>query len=382
MNDFYTFKALRIEQPFGDYFSCKIPANILREISYSFEATNTGGNVEGVQRFLRKDRLIEIAKFIDSESAAFPNPIILAANYLPSGRLETEENRCTFKEVEKDFDLYEISIPKESKILSIIDGQHRLFAFDYAKHKDMDLVCSIYFDLPTPYQAYLFSTINFNQGKVDKSLAYQLFGYELDSKDSKLWPPETLAVYFARLFNEDGPLKGRVRYRTSDEKITPVKADWTLSTAAVVEAILSLISRNPKDDRYTMNQRDIIDIKGRCALEDETNFPLRSLYISNNDKAIEEVIQYALEAANNVFWNKEESENSAMTKTIGFMALFKFLKFVLNEFGVSKKTMTEVFPKLLIKSEQTDFADNAIFPASTKGMNNIYNKLIENYKKE
>jgi len=378
MSDFHTFKALKIEQPFGDYFSCKIPADILREISYSFEATNTGGSIEGVQRFLRKDRLLDIAKFIDSESAAFPNPIILAANYLPSGRLEEEENRCTFKEVDKDFDLYEIRIPKQSKILSIIDGQHRLFAFDYAKHKDMDLVCSIYFDLPTPYQAYLFSTINFNQGKVDKSLAYQLFGYELDSEDSKLWPPETLAVYFARLFNEDGPLKGRVRYRTSDEKRTPVKVDWTLSTAAVVEAIISLISRNPKDDRYTMNQRDIIDIKGRSALKDDSNFPLRDLYISNNDKAIEEVVQYTLEAADKVFWSKEGYENSAMIKTIGFMALFKFLKFVLNEHGVSKNTMLEVLPSLLQKSESTNFSDSTQFPASTKGMNSIYNKLIEN----
>jgi DNA phosphorothioation-associated DGQHR protein 1 len=380
MSDFHIFKALKIKQPFGDYFSCKIPADILRELSYSFEATNTGGNVEGVQRFLRKDRLIDIAKFIDSESAAFPNPIILAANYLPSGRLEEEENRCTFKEIDSDFDLYEIQIPKKSKILSIIDGQHRLFAFDYAKHKDMDLVCSIYFDLPTPYQAYLFSTINFNQGKVDKSLAYQLFGYELDSKDSKLWPPETLAVYFARLFHADGPLKGRVRYRTSDEKNNPVKVDWAFSTAAVVEAIISLISRNPKDDRYTMNQRDIIDIKGRSALKPDSNFPLRDLYISNNDKAIEEVIQYTLGAVDKIFWSKEGTENSAMRKTIGFMALFKFLKFVLNEHGVSKKTMSEIFPNLLEKSENTDFSDDTQFPASTKGMNVIYNKLIENSK--
>lgn len=379
MSEYFTFRALKVKQPFGDYFSCKIPANVLRDISYSFEAINTGNSVEGVQRFLRKERLVEIAKFIDSESAAFPNPIILAANYLPSGRLADEENRCLLTEVDSEYELYEIKIPKNSKILSIIDGQHRLFAFDYAKHTEMDLMCSIYLDLPTPYQAYLFSTINFNQGRVDKSLAYQLFGYELDSKNSEHWPPETLAVYFARQLNLDGPLKGRVRYRTADEKEIGSSVDWMISTAAVVEAILSLISRSPKDDRYTMNQRDVLEIKGRTSLTPDTNFPLRDLYISNNDRAIQEVIDYTLKAANSIFWIQCDN-NSVMKKTIGFMALFKFLKHVLNNKGVSKNTMVDLFPDMLEKSSGVDFSDESRFPASTKGMNLIYKELCENAK--
>jgi hypothetical protein len=41
----------------------------------------------------------------------------------------------------------------------------------------MQLICSIFFELPKPYQAQLFATINSTQKPVDKSLTYELFGY-------------------------------------------------------------------------------------------------------------------------------------------------------------------------------------------------------------
>ncbi|MBS4273154.1 DGQHR domain-containing protein [Escherichia coli] len=66
------------------------------------------------------------------------------------------------------------------RLCSIIDGQHRLLGFKYAKNKDIQLPCSIYNSLPPSNQATIFSTINFNQQKVPKSLAYRLFGYSLD----------------------------------------------------------------------------------------------------------------------------------------------------------------------------------------------------------
>jgi hypothetical protein len=43
----------------------------------------------------------------------------------------------------------------------------------------MSLVCSVYFDLPRPFQAQLFATINSTQKRVDRSLTYELFGYNI-----------------------------------------------------------------------------------------------------------------------------------------------------------------------------------------------------------
>lgn len=56
-------------------------------------------------------------------------------------------------------------------------------------------------DLPLAYQAYLFATININQRKVDKSLAYEQFGYNLDDEEPESWAPDKLAVFFTRRLN-------------------------------------------------------------------------------------------------------------------------------------------------------------------------------------
>lgn len=382
MSDYYEFLAMKVSQPFSDYYACMIPSDILKKTSFSLEAENNNGSVEGVQRLLNKKRLLEIANFINSESASFPNSIILGANFLKSGRYTNEDEKCVIEETDLD-NIYKLKIPKGIEILSIIDGQHRLYAFDYAD-SPMDLLCSIYLDLAMPYQAFLFSTINYNQGKVDKSLAYQLFGYELESKEPISWPPETLAVYLARVFNTEQPLEDRIKYRTADEKKNTEKSkkiiNWKISTAAIVESILSLISKNPKDDRYLMNSKKFSEsneIYGRAILLDDPEFPLRSLYIKGNDKAIKELISLALIITDEVFW-KTINDDNFLKKTVGFSCIFKFLKTVLLKHGVSKSAMNDDFKLYMIKIRKTeDFSNSAIYSASTRGMNEAYKKMVE-----
>ncbi|WP_279624362.1 hypothetical protein [Aeromonas veronii] len=236
-----------------------------------------------------------------------------------------------------------------------------------------------------PYQAFLFSTINYNQGKVDKSLAYQLFGYELDSKEPIDWPPETLAVYLARILNEKTPLEGKIKYRTADElKAKKVFEDtgtsWRISTAAIVESILSLISKSPKDDRYIMNSRRHRydeNIVGRQALDSDNKFPLRAMYINGNDRAIEETVCIAIDIMHDVFWS-DSSKGGFLTKTLGVTCLFKFLKEVLLLHGVSKETLNVKFKDYLLKiRNEEDFTDETKFPASTKGLNAAFNLMME-----
>lgn len=164
MKEYYEFLALRVSQPFAEYFSCVIPSEILKKISFSLKAVNVDGVVQGVQRSINNKRLQEISKFIDGESAAFPNSIILGANFLETGRYAEESDRCL---VEKNGDFYTIKIPKNSEVLSIIDGQHRLYAFDYAETQ-MDLLCAIYIDLAMPYQAFCFLQLTTIKAKLIK----------------------------------------------------------------------------------------------------------------------------------------------------------------------------------------------------------------------
>ena len=398
--EYYEFYAFKVIQPFAEYYSCVIPSNILRDISFSLKAVNYNGSVQGVQRVLNVKRLKEIANYIKSDSCSFPNSIILGSNFLESGRIADDNEKCIFEKVilpcavENENctneitsitnNLYKIKIPKKSKALSVIDGQHRLYSFDYAD-KVMDLNCSIYEDLAMPYQAYLFSTINYTQGKVDKSLVYQLFGYELDVKDSKYWPPETLAVSLVRILNKKEPLKDRIKYRTMDEKNLSKQESlelpsWRISTAALVESILSLISKNPKDDRYMMNTKiseSSSSTYGRAVLEYDDDYPLRKFYIENNDKAIEQVLQLALEATDEIFWSQTGDDNF-LKKTVGIGCVFKFLKDVLLKHGVTMSIMKYEFVSYLeeIKSKE-DFSNLEEYPSSTKGMNKAYSKMIE-----
>src|SRR5437773_12282898 len=99
----------------------------------------------------------------------------------------------------------------------------------------MELLCAVYMDLPHAYQAYLFATININQRKVDKSLAYEQFGYNLDEEPAKGWSPDKLSVYLTRKLNLDprSPLRGHIKIAPIDAaELLPQRPGWQISTAA------------------------------------------------------------------------------------------------------------------------------------------------------
>ena len=213
---FLRLKALSVEQPLGTFYVAKIKAKHLLKISYSEELQYLEhGKLKGSQRSIDKKRLKEIAKYIDSVEMAFPNTIILAANYEKyTGNIIDDENK-RWEVLEKNGS-DEIVIPTDEPLAAIIDGQHRLKAFEFIERKErneVELLCSIYFDLPNSYQAYLFATINGNQKKVDKSLALEQFGFNVSEEPRDAWTPEKLAVFFTRTLNfKDGsPLKNKVK---------------------------------------------------------------------------------------------------------------------------------------------------------------------------
>src|ERR1700733_12853584 len=87
-------RALEVEQPLGVFYVVSIPARVLLQVAYSDVlcaslAPDGGGYIlEGTQRLSQPKRLAQIADYIDRQDAAFPNSIILAANFRPDGRFE------------------------------------------------------------------------------------------------------------------------------------------------------------------------------------------------------------------------------------------------------------------------------------------------------
>lgn len=385
--------ALAVNQPLGTYYVAVLSAGVLLETCYSDRLRaiaaddGSGYRLDGTQRGLDPERLADIARYISRSDSSFPNSIILAANLREEdGTVEEKETkRWSIREVAPE--LYQLTIPSPEKLAAVIDGQHRLFSFALADRADTPrlkttLICSIFLDLPKPFQAQLFATINSTQKPVPKSLTYELFGYNISEEDASHWSPDKLAVFLARKLNAEvgSPLGGRIIIAPeNDLLISKSKLDdaknWKLSMATIVEGILRLISSNPKRDTselLTPTSRPRADLR-QSSRKDKS--PLRSLYIEGNDQVIYLVVLNYFSAVNELLW-LESKPGSFITKTVGVQALLDILGKLCRD-AVKAKDISKAYFKERLKGVQNiDFARPEFKNASGSGRTMI-RKFIE-----
>ncbi|WP_066017026.1 DGQHR domain-containing protein [Endozoicomonas atrinae] len=319
---------IRITQPIGDFYLASLNTELLKDVTYSRAASFRDGELTGNQRSVKKNRINEIREYISTHNAALPNSIIISANFDEDDNLVVDPDKRWY--VEQDVnneDIYHINIPDPKlRICSIIDGQHRVNGFNNSS-VSMSLPCSIFIDLPPPSQALIFSTINFNQKPVDKSLAYQLFGYQLDESDAMSWSPDILAVKISRELNQTGVLQGRIELIKGSKSKND---NWTISSAAFIEGINSLISGNPRKDKYEVNKKKILGYGSRSDLKDDPKYPLRKFYIDGNDQAILTIIDRYFNSLKKYLWKNKDSDN-IIFKTVGISSQFSLLKEILSK---------------------------------------------------
>lgn len=336
-------KAIKVVQPLGEFYIAKMKARELLKISTSSVARyDKDGNLKGNQRPLDPKRLKAIANFIMSDEMSFPTSILIAANIDRDGKIiEDIEDRWNVKQTGST-DIYNLIIPDKVTSL-VIDGQHRLNAFNFAEKscKDIELVCSIFIDLPNPYQAYLFATINGNQKRVDKSLALELFGFDVENEPQNTWSPEKLAVYITRKFNfsKGSPLYQKIKLAPLFSELENLvnKDKWLLSTAAMVEGIMSLISNNPQKDRdmLAMKKTSIWSDKTRSVLTNNGKPVLRYLYLDSKDDELYSILEKYFCSVKTILWN-DATNDSVILKTIGISVLFDILKNILEVDGIQE----------------------------------------------
>jgi DNA phosphorothioation-associated DGQHR protein 1 len=393
MNGNYPFSCsgLLLSQPFGEFFIAPIPARILLDVAYGDRLKaerQVGGSYElfGSQRKKSDPRLREIGQFIDSQTASFPNSIILAANYKEDdGLIEEQEGQKWSLAPDAEYRTGMLTIPTKTKLAPIIDGQHRLFGFNYVKDKsrlEMVLLCAIFFDLPKPYQAFLFATINANQRPVSKSLTYELFGYNVQDESPDKWTPEKFAVFLTRKLGSDAdsPFQNHITIAAEND-FAPRMADvrrqhgWAVSTATVVEGILRLISSNPKRDAYSMGGSSTYEGKSRSILNIQTGdrSPLRQLYILMSDDLIYTGVRNFFTAVNLTLW-EDASASSLIRKTVGVQALFDLARKIMGERVSKRDFRTPQFQEILAPARGLDFAD-PFFQTSGTGRQRIRNML-------
>ncbi len=382
--NFKELYAIKVSQPLCDFYLTSMTATDLIQVSFSeqLQYHDENGKLQGSQRKIDSKRLSEIGRYIDSVEMSFPSSIIIAANYNEEGELVDEETlRWNIEDVGNG--IFKITIPTNSKLAAVIDGQHRLQGFGnrYLTNKDrlnVDLPVSIFFDLSNPYQAFLFATINGNQRKVDKSLALEQFGFNVEDEPQHSWTPEKLAVYFVRKLNfKESPIKGHIKIAPKissqlHKQIFETEVEWTVSTATIVDGILNLISSKPKRDRVEMAQEDIFGRRKRRMVAEFTDkSPLRNQYLEKEDDLIFEIIENFLAAAKETVWRNFNSK-SYIFKTVGVQALFDLLKRILLKEITSDKSE---FINYLEGSLQFDFS-NTVIQASGIGRKDIRNALL------
>jgi len=374
--------AIRILQPLGEFFAASLPARCLLETSYSdplrielTEASAVGFGLTGGQREKKEYRLKEIGRFINTVEAAFPNSIIIGANYLKDGSLEEDDSKRWKVLPDENGAGYKLVIPSDLKLARIIDGQHRLDGFQYANpdRQDMEVLCAVYLDLPLPYQAYLFATINFNQKKVDRSLAYQLFAVNVEEEPPECWSPDKLAVFLSRKLNvdRDSPFRGHIVVAAqNDDLLLKLTEDevWKISTATIVDGIMRLYSAKPQADRDYMYQTSIEKGRTRTILPQDGT-PFRDLYLVTNDAAIYAALLNFFHAAREALWMRA-SPRSYIRKTVGIQALFDTMRIILRDFHERKNISRAYFKEYLTYSSSVDFAD-PFFQASGIGRSHI-----------
>ncbi len=262
------------------------------------------------------------------------------------------------------------ALVEASNIAEILDGQHRIEGIRLASKKPEEMIVVIMLNATEEEKAYIFSTINSNQRKVDKSLIYDLF--ELSPERS----PYKTCHELARLMNssEDSPFYNRLKMLGRKESKAQI-----LTQGSFVNTIVNLISGNPNEDR--------IKLKNKENIEDNKNYVLRNLFINKMDATIYKILKNYFEAIKCVF--PEEWENSDQTyiliKTTGFNAVIKAFPDIFH-FGIDQKTLkVDFFIKALMmvkKKLNIDgkslTADN--FSSNAAGQKDLTKYFLEGFK--
>lgn len=370
------FAALKLSQPIGELFVARIAAAKLSQLARADIRRMTSRELErmsGIQRGLSSTRVGEIRKYIETVDASFPNAFILNLN---SAYLQSEPKPLD-AECGDDGNIFCFELALAENAFSIIDGQHRLSGFDGASIENFDLIVAFFIDLAVEDQAYLFSTINVTQQKVNKSLVYDLFDV------SETRSPQKTAHLITKALNtdEDSPLYRRIKLLGVAPKFdNEVLYRAPLSQGAVATKIAQLISDDPMSDRDTYRRGRSIELLGN---EVDRGLIFRRLFADDKDWAILKIVKSYFQAVADAFPDLWSEADNPLSKTIGYGALMRLLVDVYR-IGVSRSDLSypffrELMDKVRLNSQQPGepILNFDTFAAAGSGETKLYHKLLE-----
>lgn len=359
----------RVTQPIGVFYVGVMAAETLRRNARpeTRKVLDSEETIAGIQRAVSEERVKEIRQYLRTADASFPNSIILSLDpaYLAEGP-------DSIQVTERDIGLVRLVVTQDIEAFSVIDGQHRLKGFDEETEKDFQLIVAIFIGLDEEDKAYLFSTINSKQTKVNKSLVYDLF--DVAERRS----PQRSAHDIAKLLNADAksPFYRRIKLLGMNPKFeNEVLYRANLSQGTFVERLLALITRNAAHDRDVI-RRGAQPERG----EKDSKLVFRPMWVDDRDNVILKVLFNYFTAVAEVFPKEWSDGKTPLARTIGFGALMSLLtdlvpaglqrgdlssEFFAKEVGKIRKGYEQMGPALTFEN----------FPAAGNGETKLLHQL-------
>lgn len=369
--------AIKLEQPVGTFFVCVMKAADLYDIAkFDIRKISESEGIDdflGIQREVSPKRLKELKHYITTTDATFPTAVIVAV----------DERCCKFSASGKNsatgiLTLSNYLDPNKDRnndilyrdIGKVIDGQHRIKAFEDSYKKEFNMNVAIFVGADVATQAEIFSTVNLAQTKVNSSLVYDLFSL------AKNRSPEKTAHEITVLLDkrQDSPFRGRIKRLGV---ATNGRFGETLSQATIVRGILNHITNNVLVDREIgKRQKSWAFNPG-----DELRFVFRYPFVRNQDDVIFLNILNYFKAVSDRWQNSWQNSGlgNILPRTNGYLAFMRFLRPVILNYSTKPGLVPlEYYKKTL---EDIDLADESFisrtYPPGTGGETKLYNTLIE-----
>lgn len=352
----FSFPALSVTQPIGEFYLCTMTAKDLIAISSADVRRLRDKEFDeyiGIQRRLSVDRMKQINDYVNTFDATFPTSVILAVN---------EENA--------DFDpiANKLSLTSRSDdgadLAVIIDGQHRIEGLKAFRGQTFQVPVCIFVGADMQTKSTIFATVNLAQTKVNRSLAYDLLAYEKKSTPQKIC--HRIAVSLDSM--EVSPLYRRIKRLGV---ATEGRKGETLTQATVVESLISLVSDDPNRDR-----NEIWTFGRPISAEkiDAAKYPFASLFVSGRESDIlANVVNFfiAIRKKYPDSWSRVDERGNILPRTNGFRALMRALRLLYPRLanGLGKAVLTsDDFGSFVSQIPVKDGEFSAdVFPAGTSG---------------
>lgn len=351
-------RCLPVQQPIGTFYLCVMRCQDLLEVAYADVRRPKDSlfeRVTGIQREPNPARVRELRQYVRNVDATFPTSVIVA---------------ISDEDAKLDSSVTQLSIRRDEKVATILDGQHRLAGLEEVSG-DFELNVVVFIDMDVQDQAMTFGTINLAQTKVNPSLVFDLYEYQ------KKRSPYKTCHTIARLMNKDpkSPLYGRLKIlgKGTGEELQ------FLTQATFVSELVRYVSSDPMLDRNVILKGEQPEEASGAAAN---RLLFRPFWSSNEDERIVRILWDYFDAVATRWtdaWNSDQ-QGMILNRTTGFTALMRFLGPVYRakrdaKGGLPKSAIAEVFKS--IKLKDGDFKSTKYLPGS-EGVG----KLVADFKAE